>query len=186
MDETIWYVNVVGSSDFFFAPSFCMTENRLLMAVHPQALKAHLRFLKSKQPTFAAKLGKEIPLNEGELFFVSYADTKALVRYIYSIVPYMGQSMLSGMQEAGINFDVYSIPSASAILPYLQNAFSTAVRTREGLLLESQSPLPIPGISSLLPLFPTMGMAIPIGQAAPREAPLVAQPVLQNVANGID
>ncbi|MEX2317479.1 MAG: hypothetical protein WD669_10035 [Pirellulales bacterium] len=159
LDETIWYVNTVGRNDFPFAPSFCMTKTHLHVAPHPQALKAYLRFLKAKEPSFASKLGPEIPVSAGELFCVTYADTRSLVRYAYAFAPYVGQSLLSELQASGLKLDAFSIPSAKAILPFLANSYSTAVRTRDGILLENQSPLPIPGGStaiSALPIFASL------------------------------
>jgi hypothetical protein len=156
LDETMWYVNVVGQNDFIFAPAFCMTESRLYITPHPQAMKSHLRFLKEKQPTFASKVGTEVPLNEGELIFAAHADTKSLVRYLYSIVPYVGQSILGELQRRGFKMDVYAIPSAPSVLPYLKNAFSTVVRTRDGLLMESQSAIPAPGGATSLTIVPPL------------------------------
>ena len=154
LDETIWYINSFGQRAAPFTPSFCMTKTHLYVAPHPQALKAHLRFLKSKEPNFSSKLGPEIPVNAGELIGLGYADTRSLVRYAYALAPYFGQPLMSELQRSGMKLDVYAIPSAKAILPFLSNAYSTVVRTRDGILFESQSPLPIPGGSAVLSALP--------------------------------
>jgi len=147
--QSIFYVNTVGN-DVPVAPSFCLTEKQLIVTLHPQTLKAHLRFLAAKEKSFAARVGKELKLPEGELLSLTYFDTKSLVRYLYAMAPYFGQIMFSKMQQEGFPMDVFSLPSARAILPYVGTSLSATVRTKDGILVDSQSALPIPGGSSII------------------------------------
>ncbi len=164
MDRTIYYVNTIGA-DVPVAPAFCITDRQLLFALHPQALKSQLRFLNDTQPdakldtSFAAKLGTEIPQNKGDLLSVSYFDSKAFIRYIYAAAPYFGQVLASQMQSSGVAFDVFSLPSARAVLPYMKNSFSTATRTKNGILIESQSGVPFVGSSGGTFVFPFLMMS---------------------------
>ena len=94
MGHTIHYINTVGDDDVPFAPAFCLTNKHLLAAPHPQALKAQLRFLKSKQPNFTTHFGKSIELPKGELLCLSYAETKSLMQMVYAFAPYFAQNRI--------------------------------------------------------------------------------------------
>jgi hypothetical protein len=164
MGTTIYYVNTVGDDDVPVAPAFCVTDKQLLAAPHPQALKAHLRYLQTKQPGFDTRIGKLIPKPDGDLLAVSFIESKTAVRYLYAIVPYIGQIIMSEIQREEIDIDIFAIPSARAILPYTDNAFSMTVRTKDGIYSESQSILPIPGASTLLMQLPSMVPLLILGQ----------------------
>src|SRR6185503_13936785 len=77
--------------------------------------------------------------------------------------------------------DVYAIPSAKAILPFLSNPYSTVVRTRDGILFESQSPLPVPGGSTVMSALPAAAMLLGVrvarvGANDVRPIPMKPQP----------
>ena len=139
LDRTIYFINTVGDDDIPFAPAFCLTDKHLLVTPHPQAMKAHLRFLGGQKANFASRLGKLVPSAEGDLLSVSYFDTKSLIRYVYAVAPYFGQVILSELQREGFPLNIFSLPSAEAILPYVGNSVSTTVRI---------SPLPPRGITT--------------------------------------
>lgn len=139
--ETIYYINIVGD-DIPFAPAFCLTKSHLLAAPHPQALKAHLRFLKKQGRNFGERLGKELPLPKGDVIAVTFLESKRLAEAIYAFVPYFGQLALSDLQRHVKGIDIFSVPSARAILPYVGNSYSTTVRTDKGIYSESQSGIP--------------------------------------------
>jgi hypothetical protein len=144
LDHTLFYVNTVGD-DVPIAPTFCVTDKQLLITLHPPTLKAHLRFLAAKEQSFGSRIGKDLKLPEGELLSLTYFDAKKLVRFVYGVTPYLAQLMFSEIQREGFPIDISSLPSARALLPYIGTSLSVAVRTKDGILLESQSALPIPG-----------------------------------------
>lgn len=145
LDHTIYYVNSVGR-DTAFAPAFCVTDDQLLMAPHPQALKAHLRFLADEGPTFASRIERgELPIPEGELLLLSYFDSKAFVKTLYAFAPYVGQMVCGNLQSHHIPIDIFSLPSARAVLPYINDSVCAIVRTPAGIRVASQTALPIPG-----------------------------------------
>jgi hypothetical protein len=139
--ERIYYINTVGD-DFPFSPAFCLTKTHLLAAPHPQALKAHLRFLKSNGKTFGDRLGKDLPLPKGDMIAVTFLESKRLVEALYAFAPYFGQLAMSEIQRGGAEIDIFSLPSARGILPYVGNSYSTTVRTDKGIYSESQSGVP--------------------------------------------
>jgi hypothetical protein len=148
LDHTIHFVNTVGD-DVPIAPAFCQTDKQLLIALHPQAFKAHLRFLKEKAPSLASSMSEHAP-KTGEMICFSQFDAPQLIRFVYSVMPYLMQVGLSEAQSENFNLDIFSVPSAQAIFPYMKDSRSWIVRTNEGLLFESRSSLPMPPVAALL------------------------------------
>ncbi|MCH8829620.1 MAG: hypothetical protein IID45_08590 [Planctomycetes bacterium] len=154
MGTTIYYVNSIGG-DAPFAPAFCLTNKHLLVAPHPQALKAHLRFQKSKQARFPSRFGKDLKMPKGELICYSYFESKRMLRLVYAFVPYFGQMILSQTQRSGMKMDIFSITSARGILPYFGDSTSSVVRTKDGILAESKNGAPMMGggVIMMVPMF---------------------------------
>lgn len=184
LDEHIYFVNTIGDDDVPFAPALCCTDTHLLLGPHPQALKAHLRFLAGDADRYALP---EPPA--GELICYSSFDTKTLVRMLYGFVPYVSQMALSNLQREGIELDVSVIPSAQAILPYVDRSDSFIVRTDTGLHSRSVSSLP-GGFGALtllqLPAVTLLGVRSPVApaiEALPMAAPL--PPNVQGVGQQI-
>lgn len=153
MGQGIYFVNIVGD-DVPFAPAFCLTKTHLLAAPHPQALKAHLRFLKDGGKTFADRIGKDLKLPEGDVLGVSYIESKEMLRVVYGLVPYFGQVMLSMMQSQGAEIDIFSLPSARAVLPYFGNSWSTTVRTEKGIVSEAHNVIPGASAAPVMMMLP--------------------------------
>ena len=142
LGQTVYYINTIGD-DVPFAPAMCLTRQHLLVTPHPQALKAHLRFLASKQ----RRLQVELP-EDGDLLVYSRVESSKAVRLLYTLAPYFGQVLFSELQREGFEMTVFSLPSARAILPYIEDSEMQVVRTAEGILVRSRSSLPF---GSLLP-----------------------------------
>ena len=152
MDRSIYYINTVGD-DIPFAPSFCCTNKQMLVALHPQALKAHLRWADEGGESYKAELPES-----GEAICVCEYEAKAMLRYAYAIAPYVGQIAFSEMQQEGFKgIDIFYLPSARAILPYCNDSHSYIKRTEDGIHSYSGHAIPIPGASSMLMQLPLAG-----------------------------
>jgi len=200
LDVDVYYINTIGDDDVPVAPAFCVTDKYLLMALHPQALKSQLRFLKTGKAKFSDRFTKDFAVPKGDLLSFSYFQSSELIRYLYAAAPYFGQIIFSMIQSEGGEIDIFSLPSARAILPYVKDSSSFVVRTPEGILCEGRSalPLPIGGFGSMLPFVmlssgTVMRLGGPVGggrQFAPAAvqfdevAPVraVARPVLKKKA----
>lgn len=155
LGRTIYYVNTVGNDDVIFAPAFCITDKQLLVAPHPQALKAHLRFLKQGGTGFGTRM-TEFGIPEGDPIALFYFETRSLVETLYAFAPYAAQVAFTNIQAEGGEIDVFSLPSARAVVPYMKNTVVTVVRTKNGLLCESRNGVPFltgSGAAPLIPLF---------------------------------
>jgi hypothetical protein len=118
--------------------------------LHPQAIKARLRFLKDKGAALVPGTGGP-PLREGGAT-IGYAtfDMKRLIGLLYPIVPYASEMISSRLQAQGIPLDTFSCPSARAIMPYAGPCSCIATRMEKGILIETRSLLPLPDTSSML------------------------------------
>ncbi|MDA1013888.1 MAG: hypothetical protein O3A00_05465 [Planctomycetota bacterium] len=140
-DRTIYYINTVGD-DIPFAPAFCVTNTHLLMALTPQNLKSHLRYVAGEPKTsFTDRMQVEVP--DGDVLKFAYIESKTAIRYLYSFMPYVGQLIFSQIQREGGEIDIFSLPSARAILPYMSDSTARVIRTKTGLRIDQSGPLPI-------------------------------------------
>jgi len=180
LGQDIDYLNVVGDDDVPIAPALCLTKERLYIALHPQSIKSQLRFLKSKEASFADRMADDFKLPAGDLLSLTYWDAEATVKLLYSLVPYFGQMIMTEVQSnAAVDIDIFDIPSAHAILPYISPYTSSTVRTPEGILTTSTSTLPLPlgsGMSTILPMlsFLRMQRAVPFGIQVQEAVPVDA------------
>jgi hypothetical protein len=155
VSHAIAFWNIVGEDDEPFAPAFCLTKTHLLVGVHPQTIKGHLRFLHS--PGDAAKLSfpADHPLRTRKLISFDRIDTAAVMRYVVAVLPYVGQIAASTLQGERIDIDAFAIPSARGLLPYLSESTNWIEVNEHGVTLEGRNGIVIPGLgggAALLPL----------------------------------
>lgn len=147
MGYKLYFVNTIGD-DVPVSPAFCLTERAMLVSPHPLALKAHLRFLEDGGPSYAERFPTDT-LPEGAVISYGSFSAEKLVEMLYAFVPYLGQMGLSEVQKSGFDLDIFSVPSAKSILPYMKESRGWVVRTEQGLLFESRSSLPTSMLSGL-------------------------------------
>ena len=147
-DQTIFTLTI-AAEPMPFAPSWCITESELVVALYPQNVRAYL----SRSPAggsladvpAAAGLfaGGEAPMALG------YCDTPALFKMAYPIVQIVAQIASSELQREGIDLDVSLLPSAPAILRHLQPTVAVVRRTGSGVVIETRGTLPVGGGGAL-------------------------------------
>ncbi len=168
LGRDVHFINTVGD-DVPFAPAFCMTDTHIVASLNPQAIKAYLRGEKDESPTLAIKVEKELAKHDGDVLSLGYADAEGAANAFLAVAPYFSQLVFSEIQRDGVPMDTFAWPSARAFMPYIQDAKSYAVRTDNGLLVHSESALPIPGMSSAaqqMPLFLGFSYFSMMGQRA--------------------
>ncbi|TWU14288.1 hypothetical protein CA54_31320 [Symmachiella macrocystis] len=176
LGQDIDYLNVVGDDDVPLAPALCLTKDRLYLALHPQSIKSQLRFLKSKEKSFANQMAVDFKLPDGDLLSLTYWDAEATTKLLYSLVPYFGQMIMTEVQSnAAVTIDIFDIPSARALLPYIGPYTSSTVRTPEGIMTTSTSTLPLPIGSAMSTIMPMLGLRraqhfAPVQEAVPADA----------------
>ena len=146
LDHTIFYVNTMGhgyGANAAISPSFCLTQRHLLFAIHPQALKAQLRHLKSNAPGFDQVAERKVPIPEGKLLTYAYLNGPRASEIFGAVLPFLGQTLISRFEVEGITVEPFSIPSAAAIAPYFGDSSAIVTRQRDGILIESRNAPPV-------------------------------------------
>ena len=158
--EAVRFFNV-RDDEMPFAPAWHLGENRLLIALYPQAIRGDLRRFHAEQP------GDSLPdhdrvaaLFEGDdaPLLISRIDTPSLVRTYYPLL-YPAAALFAGeLQQEGINLNMSLLPETSAIVRHLRPGVGRMTRTADGLMIESRGTLPVGGMAELAnPM--TLGMA---------------------------
>lgn len=127
--------------------AFCLTDSHLWLALHPQALKAQLRFLAAKEPRFDAASKLKLQDSSAEQLTAIYIDTPGVGRAVYPLIPFALQTSFHGMRE----LPLAALPSARAVLPYLQESTILVGRNDKGIMIESTNALPVMIALSIVP-----------------------------------
>lgn len=141
-DNTIYYVNV-PSAEFPLAPSWCLVEGQLLVALFPQTIKAYLDRPEGT-PTLASVPVVQEMLAEGSgSCTLHYIDAKELFELAYPFIVIGNRFVAVEAQRNGIDYQSNWLPSAGAISRHLTPIVTTARYEKgDGLLIESRYSIP--------------------------------------------
>lgn len=163
MGKVISFINTVGD-DVPFAPSVCLTKTHLLVALHPQPIKAHIRYTAANGANFSETVGKYLDAQQAtagekaiEPLCISYYDSQFVARAFMAASPYISQVMMSEIQREGVAINTLAWPSARAVLPYVTNSFSSCYRSPVGIEWDNKYGIPIPAFSRSVALVPVFG-----------------------------
>ncbi|WP_373649904.1 hypothetical protein [Schlesneria sp. DSM 10557] len=146
LGQTLYFVNTAGGGfrgRVSITPTFCLLDRHLLFAVHPQAMKAHLRHSQSKRPGFDQEMGRKINLQAGETLSYGYLNGPRASSTMSSLLPYLGDVLLRRLEIEGVVLDAFSLPSAAAIAPYFGDSTAVITRQPDGLMFESHNAPPV-------------------------------------------
>ena len=122
------------------SPTFCLTEKHILFAVHPQAMKAHLRHIQAHRPGFDTVAREKLSLTNQDLLLASYVEGARSIQVLAGLLPFLGEALVEMNHMNGIDFDAFAIPSLAALAPYAGDVTLTVTRQADGLLAESRNP----------------------------------------------
>ena len=166
--HTIHTLNVTGVP-IPVAPSWCVTDEWLVIGLVPQTLRAVITRAadsddKEKSLADVSAVRDLLSTNNAPAV-IAYCDTPRLVRSLYPLVQ-MGAQMLSGqLQREGIELDASSLPSPDAIIKHLRPGITTMSHRPDGFYFHTQHSLPGAGSGMLMaPL--AVGVLLPSVQAA--------------------
>ena len=169
--QTIHYVT--GIEDMPLAPSWCVTETHLIVALYPQSIEAMLARDEDYQSLatteeVARMLGaKTAPLS------AQYVDTKTVFEMLYPLAKIFATGALnSAAEEGGIDIDVTILPRAETISRHLRPSVMSITRSERGLEFATRQSLPGSSMGSSAPV--AVALILPAIQAA-REAARRAQ-----------
>lgn len=116
--------------------SLCLTDRQFLAAMQPQTLRAHLRFLDQRGPTFAQRS----VLPAGDALAWIYVDSPAFAQAVWSLLPWVAQRPLHEL-SVSTGIDEGAIPSLAAVMPHLRPTSATLRRGDHLLVGEVRNPL---------------------------------------------
>ncbi len=146
LGHTIYYVHTSGRSDrppVTTTPTFCLTTSHLLFAIHPQAMKAQLRQMKSTGPKFDQIADQKIVLPAGDILTYAYLNGPRANGIAGTVWPFLSHSWMTGLEAEGLSLDAFAVPSAAAIAPYFGDSSAVISRQKDGLLVETRNAPPI-------------------------------------------
>jgi hypothetical protein len=129
--------------------AFCLSDTHFWLALHPQALKAQLRFLATNEPRFDATSKLQLNGKSEARLTAIYFDTPGIGRAVYPLLPFALQASSEGLSA----FPSAEFPSARAVLPYLQESTFLVSRGDQGITLEATNMAPVIMALALAPQF---------------------------------
>jgi prepilin-type processing-associated H-X9-DG protein len=128
--------------------SFCMTEKELIAAGSPKEVEAYLtRTAQQKSLAQAPEVAAALQGEAGPTVLL-YCDVPQLFDKLYPLLP-MAALVL---QQKGIKLDLSSLPPANVIRSHLTPLVTAVRRTKAGIEIAEQHPLPGVGIVSNVPM----------------------------------
>ncbi len=142
--QRIYMLNFVGEGSPV-APSFAVTKTHLLIALHPQSLKARIRRMADTErwESFAF-----VPDDAGDTVSWTYVRTSEILPRIYGFVPWLAQLAFDEMQREGFHMDAFDLPSGPALLPWLGDFEAELIRTEDGFRRDTSGPPFVSGLMS--------------------------------------
>jgi len=145
--ETVYMMNIL-EEEVPVTPCWCITEDRVAITLAPQYMKAYLNRKAGKattgsladQPKVAATFEQG---NRNAALL--WGDMKQVTKVGYAPLLIGVKSLLDMMHSEGImeNLTIADIPSAAALLPYMDGMTITAgVGPKGEIIIESNQPIP--------------------------------------------
>ena len=158
-------INTVGDNDVPVAPTWCLTKTHLVFALHPQAVKSRLRRVNEDGfKPFASFAGAP----QGKPIAFTAMKMKDILPKIYGFLPWIGQIVSTEMQGDGFEINLFDLPSARALLPYMSDSKSWIVQSPDGIRSHNEGP---PLLGNLPTLVPSTVPALFFGLFSVRAAP---------------
>jgi type II secretion system protein G len=134
------------------APSWCVTDKELIVALFPQNVKAYLLRGPEYQSLAAEPEVAEMLKAEPGPAVVSYLNTPDLFRLVYPVVQIMARFATAEMQRQGVDVPLAVLPSAPSIGKHLRPGVTAVRRTKDGLETTARHSLPGQDIGASAPV----------------------------------
>lgn len=141
-----------GRRNFMLAPSWCLTDKELIVALFPQSIKAYLsRSANFKSLADCPAVAEAFQGGAGPLKVV-YCDSQRVFDLVYPIALAGVRLVENELRRGGIDLGGDWMPSAAAIRKHLAPAVTTVRRTGSGIEIVDRQTLPNGGFLSAAPM----------------------------------
>lgn len=138
-DRVIYTLKETRGGLGLIAPSACLTDRQLLIALNPQTLRAHLRFLARGGPTLADHPEFAPPPTAQ---FWCYSEPRPALEALWPfLTAALAQAAVQRPELQQVGIDGGTWPSIAAVLPYVRPFQGNLVRDAESLRWELRHPL---------------------------------------------
>lgn len=172
--QTIYYLTEI-ERNFPLAPSWCITDGRLIVSLMPQNIKAYLGRGDDFQ-SLAARPEVAKALEASKPIKIYYQDTPRLFEHLYVMLPMAARMAARELQHEGLDFDVALLPSGESIYRHLRPDVVTVSRTAAGIEVTCRETFP--GSGNVL----TLALAGVVGWTVAYDRPGAAAPVFTPAA----
>jgi len=153
------------------APSWCVTDKEMIVALFPQNVKAYLLRGPEFQSLAAEPEVAEMLKSEPGPVAVTYTNTPDLFRLVYPVVQIAARFMTAQMQREGVDVPLAVLPSAPSVGKHLRPGVTAVRRTKDGLETTARHSLPGQDIGASAPvmaalLLPAVSSAREAGRRA--------------------
>lgn len=149
------------------APTFCLTDTRLIIGAYPQSVKAYLaRGADFPSVAEVPQLQAAMASDRGPLAII-YHDTPAVFRTLYPLIEVGTPSLTASLRANGVHISAGVLPAQSTIERHLRPGVTTVSRTGDGFVLRSMQTAPLGTLATAAPL--VAAMLVPAANAS-REA----------------
>jgi len=149
--QEIYFFNA-RDDEFPLAPSWCLTDRELIIALFPQNIKAYLTRDDDFQSLAEVPEVAALYTSGKPPVMLAYQDTRELFELVYPIVQIFAQMAAGELQREGIDVDISLLPSARSIGKHLRPGVTSVSRTEAGIELTSSQSLPTGSIGTTLPI----------------------------------
>jgi len=150
------------------APSWCLTDKELVLAIMPQAIQAYLAAKGATGSLAEVAVVADQLKGDCPPFALVYQNTPELVRAAYPAIQMMLMTFSSQLRQQGIEINPGMLPSPDAILKHLRPSTTSVGWSKIGL--QTSSSQTVPGENMFTAGGPVMiALLLPAVQAA-REA----------------
>jgi len=156
--QTIYYMTGIDN-EMPFCPAWCIMEDKAILALFPQNIKAYLSRGDDYKSLAEAPGVAELMKQDTGPSILMYQDTKELVKLVYPIAQILLNMGSHELQREGIDVDVSLLPSAGAILPHLKPGVTAIKRTTTGIEFESHQSLPGGSAVASAPILGTLAIS---------------------------
>jgi hypothetical protein len=151
--------------DFPLAPSWCLTDDALVIAPFPQNVKAYLARGEDHEPITAVPEVAGLVEPASGPVLLAYVDAKSVFETAYPLVLMVAQAAMADLgREMGIDLSVSMLPSAKAIGSHLGPSVAALRRTEAGIEITSMQTLPGGNPAASAPI--AVALALPAVQSA--------------------
>jgi hypothetical protein len=175
--ETIQKLDFAGKQIYTFdpdvrdpmvAPSWCLTDKELIVALYPQAIKAYLsrpaNFMSVAQSPKAADLFVDgaAPLK------IAYCDSRRMFDLLYPVALAVVRMVEDELKREGVNLGGAWLPSAAAVRKHLSPTVIAVHRTKAGIEIVQRGTLPGNSLIMAAPLSAAAFWHVSVPQATGR------------------